>query len=509
MTDVKKIAEALQDAEVVVLKVLTKGPVTTEELAKKSMLQESAVSRAGLWLQNKGLITIEEKINLEYTLTDRGQNYADATLPERHLLKVLKTVNTPMYFDEAVQRSNLNKQEFTVALGYCKKNDLIIVKDGKITITKYGENLLEDKNSQLSSEEKLLRELSKNKKANLSEDQKSFFDILVKRGLAKLNERTIRTYSATDLAKRVISAVSSESRVGQLTTDIIKNWEKHSFRRYDVEAPTPKIYSGKKQAYRSFTDDVKKELIGLGFQEMTGPLVEAELFNNDALYMPQDHPARGIHDVFFVKNPKYGNLENYEKLIKNVKNVHEAGGQSGSTGWNYEYDEKNAGRLILRSQGTALSARMLANKNVKIPGAYFAISRVFRPEKVDATHLAEFDQCEGIVLGKDVNFQNLLGLLENFAKKFTGSAKIKFKPSYFPFTEPSVEAHVWHPKLNKWVEILGAGILRPEVTKPLGIDVPVLAWGIGIGRLYMLKNDISDIRHLFSQDIQWLWKAKL
>jgi len=505
MTDVKKIAETLQDAEIVVLKVLTKGSATIEDIANKSMLQESAVSRAGLWLQNKDLVTVEEKTYRYVSLTELGQKYIKQKLPEKRLLEAIK--NSPKYIDEIVKDARLDKQEFTVALGYCKANNFAEFENGKITITEYGAKLL----SQETPEESLLKKLSniEVEERSLKANEKTIFENLNKRTLAKLTEKKIRTFAATELAKRIISAVPSESRIGQLTPEKIRDWEKHSFRRYDVEAPTPKIYGGKKQVYRAFLDEVKKELVSLGFQEMSGPLVEAEFWNNDALYMPQDHPARGIHDVFFVKEPKYGNLDDSEQLIKNVKSTHETGGKSGSTGWRYDYNEKASGRLILRSQGTALSARTLASKDVKNPGAYFAVSRVFRPEKIDATHLAEFDQCEGLIIGENVNFQNLLGLLEQFAKKFTNSDKIKFKPSYFPFTEPSVEAHVWHPKLNKWVEIFGAGILRPEVTKPLGIDVPVLAWGIGVSRLFMIKEDISDIRQLFSQDLDFLRKAKL
>jgi len=505
MTDIQKIAEALQDAEIVVLKALTKKPATTEELAKQTMLQERAISRAALWLQNKGLIQIEEKTSPLYALTELGEKDAKDSLPERRLYKVLKLAEKPLHFDEIAEKTNLSKQETTAAIGYGKKYNFIDIENGVVKLTDYGKNLLETE----TPEEKLLLKLAKGERDNLLAEEKSAFDNLNKRGLAKLSEKKIRTFSINETAKRVISAIPSGMRVGQLTTEIIKNHDTYTFRRYDVETQTPKIYGGKKQVYRAFLDDAKRELISLGFQEMTGPLVEAELWNNDALFMPQDHPARGIHDIFFVKNPKYGNVEQYEDLIKNIKNTHEIGGKSGSTGWNYAYNEKTAGRLILRSQGTALSARTLANKDLKIPGAYFAISRVFRPEKVDATHLAEFDQCEGIVISDDADFQTLLGLLENFAKKFTGSDKVKFKPGYFPFTEPSVEASVWHPKLKKWVEILGAGILRPEVTRPLGIDAPVLAWGIGISRLFMLKEDISDIRQLFSQDLEFLRKTKL
>ena len=256
-----------------------------------------------------------------------------------------------------------------------------------------------------------------------------------------------------------------------------------------------------------FLDEVREELVALGFEEMTGPLVELSFWNSDALYMPQDHPARGIHDIYFVKSPKEGKIVDKD-LLKAVKATHENGGKTGSSGWRYEFDEKQAARLLLRSQTTSVSSRTLASKP-KIPGAYFTVGRNFRPEKLDATHLIEFNQCEGIVIGENLNFRHLLGLLADFFRKFTGSDKFHFRPAYFPFTEPSVEGFFWHPHLNKWVELGGAGILRPEVTEPLGIKVPVLAWGIGIDRVFIMKESIKDIRELFSQDIKYLREAKL
>ncbi|MCD6403759.1 MAG: phenylalanine--tRNA ligase subunit alpha, partial [Nanoarchaeota archaeon] len=151
---------------------------------------------------------------------------------------------------------------------------------------------------------------------------------------------------------------------------------------------------------------------------------------------------------------------------------------------------------------TALSARTLAG-DVEIPGKYFAIARVFRPDVVDRTHLPEFNQVEGIVLGEGLSFKHLLGMLKLFAEEIAGTKRFRFDTGYFPFTEPSVEL-VGYKKGFGWVELGGAGVFRPEVTKPFGIDVPVLAWGLGIDRLFMMKYKIDDIRKLFSYDLEWL-----
>ncbi|MEM0083745.1 MAG: phenylalanine--tRNA ligase subunit alpha, partial [Candidatus Nezhaarchaeales archaeon] len=169
--------------------------------------------------------------------------------------------------------------------------------------------------------------------------------------------------------------------------------------------------------------------------------------------------------------------------------------------WGYKWSEEQAARLILRSHTTAVSARFLAGKP-KPPVRMFCISKVFRPDVIDATHFIEFTQVDGIYGDKGVNLRSLFGILQDFVKRL-GFEDIKFRPSYFPFTEPSVEGSVYHPKLG-WIECLGAGMFRPEVLESLGIDYPVAAWGIGIDRLAMALLQISDIRELCSRNLKFL-----
>jgi phenylalanyl-tRNA synthetase alpha chain len=139
----------------------------------------------------------------------------------------------------------------------------------------------------------------------------------------------------------------------------------------------------------------------------------------------------------------------------------------------------------------------------KIPGKYFSIARCFRYDQVDATHAPDFFQVEGIVLGEGINFRTLLGLLRLFAVEVARAPEVKFLPAYFPYTEPSVEMHARHPKLG-WMELGGAGLFRPEVTRPLGVKVPVIAWGLGLDRMAMTALGLSDIRDLFTPDLEQL-----
>jgi phenylalanyl-tRNA synthetase alpha chain len=285
-------------------------------------------------------------------------------------------------------------------------------------------------------------------------------------------------------------------------------WRNMRLRKYDIKTPVAKVWAGKKQPYLRFLDKLKEKLVSLGFIEMEGPIVEFMFFNCDALFMPQDHPAREIHDIYYLKSPSHGELSTYSTLIKNVKATHEKGWKTNSKGWGYNFSLRDTKRLILRSQGTALSVRMLINERIEIPGKYFSIARCYRPDIVDRTHLTEFNHVEGIVLGKKLTFKDLLGILKMFAIETAGADKVRFRPDYFPFTEPSVELSACKDD-SEWLEFGGAGMFRPEVTMPLGITVPVIAWGLGVDRIFMMRSGISDIRNIFSQDLNWLRSSKV
>jgi phenylalanyl-tRNA synthetase alpha chain len=274
-------------------------------------------------------------------------------------------------------------------------------------------------------------------------------------------------------------------------------------KQFNVSTEAKSIPVGKKHPYLSFLEEVKVKLVGLGFSEMRGPLVETEFWNFDALFQAQDHPAREWSDVYTVKKPTHGKLPNDKQLINAVKMVHETGEPIDSRGWRYKWDPKKAARLILRPQGTAISARTLYN--LKIPAKYFSIARCYRPDSVDATHLSEFNQLEGIVCDPSITFRDLLGILKTFAVEIAGATDVRFKPDYYPFTSPSVELSARHPELG-FIEFGGAGIFRPEVIAPFGIPItsPVIAWGIGVDRLYMVKRGINDIRELFTYRLDWL-----
>jgi phenylalanyl-tRNA synthetase alpha chain len=206
-----------------------------------------------------------------------------------------------------------------------------------------------------------------------------------------------------------------------------------------------------------------------------------------------------MQDTFYIKDIT-GKLPD-KKLVEKIKKVHEQG-IDGSKGWKYNWNEEIPKKVVLRTHTTVASAHTLASLNKEqIPGKFFAIGKCFRNETVDWSHGFEFNQTEGIVIDKNANFRHLLGYLKEFYMKM-GYEEIKFIPSYFPYTEPSVEIYAFNKEKKVWIEVGGAGIFRPEVVVPLlGEYIPILAWGPGFDSTLMDYYGIKDLRDLYDNDL--------
>jgi phenylalanyl-tRNA synthetase alpha subunit len=251
----------------------------------------------------------------------------------------------------------------------------------------------------------------------------------------RIDERVTRSFVLTPAGKDVAEQLSRDGvaeEVSQLTPELLKEgaWRTKRFRKYTISLRAPRIAAGKRHPYREFLDLVKLKLVSMGFQEMRGTLVETEFWNMDALFMPQFHPARDIHDVYFVKNPTHARTI-AEPYLTQVTQVHEKGTGAGSTGWGYAFDAERAKRLVLRSQGTAVSARTLA-AGASVPGKYFSIARCFRYDQVDATHATDFFQVEGIVLGADINFPDPARIAESVRPGSGASQGSEISTGLFP-----------------------------------------------------------------------------
>ncbi|ACS33651.1 phenylalanine--tRNA ligase subunit alpha [Thermococcus gammatolerans] len=475
-----------------------------EELVKATGLEQVAVMRAVLGLQAKGLAKLHERSEKVVKLTETGKKYAEIGLPEWRALKLLRERGKVTLDD---LREVLSDDELKPIVGLLRKEGWASVRkeDGKL-ILEITEKGLEAEERPIDRALKLLAEKNV---VPVKEIEKLIpVKELKRRKIGEEETVTERTVEITPAGEELAPKVELKREVSVLTPELIKSgkWREVEFRRFDIKAPVRRIYPGKKQPYRAFLDKIRRRLIEMGFIEMTvDSLIETQFWNFDALFQPQNHPAREWTDTYQLKYPKSGFLPE-EELVERVKTAHERG-LAGSRGWGYVWSPERAMLLMPRAHGTALSGRQLA-KGVEIPGKYFTIQRVFRPDVLDRTHLIEFNQIDGFVVGEELNFRHLLGILKRFAVEIAGAKKVKFLPDYYPFTEPSVQMSAYHPELG-WVEFGGAGIFREEMTKALGIEVPVIAWGIGIDRLAMFKLGIDDIRYLFSYDLRWLREAKL
>jgi len=499
-----KIIQQLHEYEKKILKALeNRRSATVQELEELTGLVKDSIEKTTSWGKVKGVLDIKEEITEFIELTKEGLEYIDQGLPERNLLKMVNEG------EKNIDDLRKKMKNFSIGLVWIKKNGWATIENGLIELTEIGKNVLEKE----MLEEEILIALATNKKL-AKEFNANKVRELEKRGLVRKKIESKKEFFLTDFGRKVLPKIKMKEDIGQLTPQIIisKKW-KEGLRPYDISLPATKTYPGKKHYMTQVIEYIRQIWLEMGFKEMTGPILEVSFWNFDALYQPQDHPARDLADSFYIKNPEKGKLPSKE-IVEAVKATHENGWTCNSTGWQYKWDEEFARRCILRTHTTSLSARTLAklredvNKGV-LPAKYFSVGRCFRNETLDWNHLAEFYQTDGIVVGEEVTLRHLLGYLKRFFTKL-GFPKARFRPSYFPYTEMSTEIEVMHPTQKKWLELGGAGIFRPEVVKPLlGKDIPVLAWGPGFERLVMVNYNIEDIRELYWNDLKQLREARI
>jgi phenylalanyl-tRNA synthetase alpha chain len=503
----------VQEQQVLLGLEKTGGKASVEQLINTCNLPDAAVMRNALILQEKNLVTIHAATQNIIKLTDEGRTYAKNGLPERKLILAVAEMGGSADLKKAAEKAGLEAQFIQIALGWVIRKKWAIFSGQSNTIN-ISEKLLHEMVIPEGCDENILKFLANREQSaldELSDLLKAEAEQLKKRKLVVIEPKTTRLLEITSEGKLALGEGKTvQQEVTQLTPELIitGKWHTTKLQKYNIEAPVAKTWPGKKHPYLSFLDEVRAKLVNLGFQEMTGTSVETSFFNFDALNVPQDHPAREASDIYYIKNPEFGDISKHAKAIEHVKETHENGWKTGSTGWGYKYSLQAAQRLILRGHGTCLSARTLESKELQIPSKYFSIARVYRPEVVDRTHLSEFNQVEGIIVDPNLNLKDLLGVLGKFAMEIAGADKVRFKPDYFPFTEPSVELSAYREGLG-WIEFGGSGIFRPEVTQPLGIDVPVIAWGLGVDRLFMMRSCLDDIRSIFCQDLELLRKKQV
>ncbi|MDK2849916.1 MAG: phenylalanyl-tRNA synthetase alpha chain [Candidatus Woesearchaeota archaeon] len=502
------ILKKLHPLEIAVLRNL-KEKTTLQELVKNSDLKEVEVMRAIEWLHNKKLLDFSKVAKKVITLDKNGTIYLEKGLPEKRFLEALKS-EKELSKEEIMKLAHLNEQEFNVSLGLLKKKLAVDILPGfKFKITKNGKLLLEKG----LVEQNFLDKFKENKQVSIDElspEDKLAYDSLRKRkDILKVIELKDWLITVAKETLKLKDELKKYNFADKLTQEMLKDgsWKDVSFRHFDVKVNVPKKYSGRIHFTNEAIDYIKRIWLDLGFREMTGNLIQSVFWDLDSLFVPQDHPARDMQDTFYLDDKYKAEID--KKILERVKSVHENGSDTGSKGWQHPFDTELSKKLILRTHTTVLSARTIATlKESDIPAKFFAVSKIFRNETWDWKHLFEFYQVEGIVVDPNANFINLRGYLIQFYKKM-GYDNIRLRPAYFPYTEPSVEIEVYVPERDTWLELGGAGIFRPEVTKTLiGKEIPVLAWGLGFARIIVPYFNIKDVREIYKNDLQMLRNIK-
>ena len=463
------MSQVLHPIEKQIIKSLKESKSSTpEKLVESTKLSIDQVRRGMEWLKLKGLADIQE---IEKTFLRLGKNglYAKNNgLPERKLVNEIQ--EGPKSFEEI---RNILKSDFNAAIANAKKNDWIQIEKGESSskISLKGKALP-------SPEEKLIDFLGTEEKLVNDIEDIDALTLLKKRpDFITENFTKFKTISLSEKAKDI----DVDSSTGAI----------------DVEAKVPATYVARIHPLKETINEIREIFVSLGFSEVLGNLTQPSFWNFDALFTPQDHPAREMQDTFYLKDMKASKFATSTQ-INQVSRSHKKG-------WRYDWNMSEAQRMALRTHTTCVTIKHLAD-NKPDESRIFSLGRVFRNEKVSYKHLAEFNQVEGIVIGKNVTLRDLMGLQEEFYRRI-GLTKIKFWPTFFPYTEPSLQSMVYNDRLGKWIELFGMGIFRPEVTKPLGITKPVLAWGGGIERIAMLKYGLDDVREFYNNNLNWLRSA--
>jgi phenylalanyl-tRNA synthetase alpha chain len=484
--------EAFHPIERTILNSLSKNVhVGAHSLAASTGLSIDQIRRGIEWLKFKNLISIEESSTQRVFAASEGIAASQKGLPERRLVNSLKEGKVTI--SEVLASGDIKNEEINAAIAGARRNQWIQLVEGKMVPTPL--------TAKKSPEEMFIENLKGGgiEISKLTEEEKRVLEQLKKRpNYIDIKEERELRISLTDAAKKIVPTLNQENLERRLTTELITSgkWKETNFSALDVEAPAPVIYPGRRHPLIEIIEEIKEIFIGLGFSEIEGPVIQSGFWNFDALFTPQDHPAREMQDTFYISAQTQPPISASKDQISRISRVHKKR-------WNRRWDVQEAQRLVLRTHTTPVTLQHLAKVKSSDVGRFFSVGRVFRNEKVSYKHLVEFHQVEGVATSKEASLRDLMGLQKEFYAKM-GIKRIKFWPTFFPYTEPSLQSMVYNEELEKWVELFGMGVFRPEVTKPLGIKNRVLAWGGGLERIAMLRFGLEDVRELYGNKLAWL-----
>ncbi len=425
-------------------------------------------------LEARKKVEVERRPAYAIEISDEGKEYLAKGFPEIRLIKGIMEKEEP-------------KNASGIAIGWAAKNGWIEISNGKAKLTEKGIQACSEKYWQ----EAMLEELSK-----INGDAKDYIEknreklkVLERRGIIKIEERK---YIAS--IKPARNANESDDEIAQLTPEIIKSksWKGRQFRYYDINAEFEGAIPARLHPLHLFIDKVRKIWLGMGFTEIKGPAVESAFWNFDALFVPQNHPARDMQDTFFIEGMELDNDD--MEFMHKVSSMHRKG-------WKAPWKNELAKKGLLRTQTTTATIKYLrkhaSKENIS---KFFTVDRVFRNESLDYKHAAEFYQSDGMVVGDGLSLANLIYIMKTFFSEL--GIDVEFKPSYFPFVEPGIEFGTYAN--GTYMELCGAGILRKEIADAIGIRKNVLAWGIGLDRLLFNYLKMGNINDLYRNNVGWL-----
>ncbi|GAB7014370.1 phenylalanine--tRNA ligase subunit alpha [Halolamina salina] len=475
-------------------------------LADEAGIDEAAATTAVFELEEEGLVSVESETEETVSITDEAETYLTDGLPEIRLYRAAVEAgarDAPVEMGQVIGAAGLEGPEVDIALSNFARKGYGEIESGEVTADPDADP---DADPELAALERI--------DTGETVDDEALLDRLAERGLIEREEHTVRSVLLTDDGVDALMAgVEAAETADRLTPEMLTSgeWQEVEFTDYNVEADATEAEAGKVHVLRQAAERVKDVLVGMGFQEMDGPHADADFWINDALFMPQDHPARTHWDRFALDVDPVEDLP--EDLVRAVENAHREGVGPDGDGYHSPWDEDFAREVALRGHTTSLSMRYLSGEaegDLEPPQRYFSVQKAYRNDTIDSTHLLEFFQIEGWVMAEDLSVRDLMGTFEEFYEQF-GITDVQFKPHYNPYTEPSFELFGRHPETGELIEIGNSGIFRDEVLEPLGVECDVMAWGLALERLAMLYTGADDIRDLHGTlaDLEFLRNAEV
>ena len=483
-------------------------PVVVLELAAQMGQDQAKVTAACLTRAEQGHVQLQERPRLELRLGPKARELSHV-LPEREVIKVLAEVGSAE-IPKVAELSGMSPKEVGQSLRWLKDKGWA-TQDRKLLSTCLAPGEVPPHGADEELFFALQAEEGWTSETDIEvEDLQAALKLFAKRkGVVDSREKTRRLVSLSDSGRALVEGgIQFRPQVNQLTSEMLVSgaWREVDLRPYDVSLRSEPAITGKEHPLVRIFSETRKVFLEMGFSEITSPYVESSFWDFDALFQPQDHPARDMQDTFYVGRPGRCPLPDDGK-VDAVRRTHEDGGDTGSAGWRYKWSAETASRPVLRTHCTAATIRALA-ADPNPPRKVFCVGPVFRRETVDFKHLPIFHQVDGVVIDKHASFATLQGTLSAFYRKM-GFTRFNFQPAFYPYTEPSLDVFVWSEEKKDWVEMGGSGLFRPEVTRPFGCTVPVMAWGLGLERVAMFRYGLSGINELYTARLNWLKETPL